>query len=66
MVYPVGIPAFYFFVLNNVKEEIKNRCLPKDSAAEESTREQVLKPLRSIFDIYLPQFWYDNNALYEL
>lgn len=53
----MGIPLFYFCVLHNAKEEIKNRDLAKDSEEEEAARDSLLKPLRFIYDIYLPRFW---------
>ena len=58
LVYPIGILLFYFYILHNVKDEIKSRNEPSNRNSEETARVALLlKPLRPIYDIYLPEFW---------
>jgi hypothetical protein len=65
LVYPIGIPAYYFYVLYTSREMIQNRdnltsLLPSTSSDEQSA-DNVTTHLQSIlllFEAYEPKYWY--------
>lgn len=58
IVYPVGIPAFYFYHLYSNCHTIQTREEPCETEEEEKQRLLQLRPLRMLFDVYKPKFWY--------
>lgn len=54
----VGIPSFYFYHLYTNRHLIQTREQACATAAEEKHRLLRLRPLRILFDVYKPQFWY--------
>jgi hypothetical protein len=64
IVYPIGIPCYYFFVLYTAREDIKGRdCTAVAQEAESESeakamRLQRLQSIRLLFETYEPKFWY--------
>lgn len=56
--YPIGIPALYYYTLYTHKEDIFNRETPLASVEEEEQRVMRIRPLRLLYDFYQPKFWY--------
>lgn len=54
----VGVPSFYFYHLYSNRQLIQTREQVCPTAAEEKHRLLRLRPLRILFDVYKPQFWY--------
>ena len=67
-VYPVGIPAFYFYELYSARHDIESRNDDTHSSVEAGAREARLKPLRFLFEFYDPKYWYWEilETLYRL
>ena len=57
LLYPVGIPLYYFYVLYSAKSDIMNR---NDSTSEIVSAERAsrLQPIRLLFEFYRPELWY--------
>lgn len=56
-VYPVGIPALYFYVLHASKRDIISRNV-KSTPEEEAQRDARLHPIRLLFEFYEPHLWF--------
>lgn len=54
----VGIPAFYFYHLYSNRHLIQTRDEACQSSGEETHRLLQLRPLRILFDVYKPEYWY--------
>jgi hypothetical protein len=54
----VGVPAFYLYHLYSNRHSIKTRNEVCRTAAEEKIRLLHLRPLRILFDVYKPKYWY--------
>jgi hypothetical protein len=54
----VGVPSFYFYYLYTNRHLIRTRQHACKTSAEEKDRMLRLRPLRILFDVYKPQFWY--------
>lgn len=58
LVYPIGVPLLYYWLLTGMKATITTRFQPLPSALETAKRETMLFPLKLLFDNYHPHFWY--------
>jgi len=58
LVYPVGIPTYYFYILYTARHDIMSRGTSAASAAEFQSRNMRLNPLRLLFEYYQPELWY--------
>lgn len=56
--YPIGMPALYYYILYSHKEDIINRETPLLTDEEEEQRVMRIRPLRLLYDFYHPKFWY--------
>ncbi|CAN0394727.1 unnamed protein product, partial [Ectocarpus fasciculatus] len=57
-VYPVGIPAFYFYELYSARHLIMSRNDHSEFSSDSDAKSALLKPLHFLFEFYNPQFWY--------
>lgn len=58
LVYPVMIPFTYYLLLRHYRDVIFTRHVDLQSQANVEERENILRPLRILFDIYTPGRWY--------
>lgn len=62
LVYPIGVPAYYFYVLFSNKESIQCReDVAIKTVQTPSTSDHVsprLKPILLLFEAYEPKYWY--------
>jgi hypothetical protein len=65
LVYPIGVPAYYFYVLYTSREMIQNRddltSLLPSTTSDEQSADNVTTYLQSIlllFEAYEPKYWY--------
>ena len=56
-VYPIGIPVYYIYVLYSAKYDIRSRG---DSVKADDVRDRNIRlaPLKLLFELYKPRFWY--------
>lgn len=55
IVYPIGIPLYYFYVLYTARNEIMSRDLSITSVEETNMR---LNSIRLLYEYYKPSLWY--------
>jgi hypothetical protein len=58
VIYPVGIPSLYFYLLYNSRADIAARDYPLDDPIDEAARARRLSPLSFLFESYRPSLWY--------
>jgi hypothetical protein len=57
LVYPVGIPAYYFYVLYTSKKLIQN-CGDTSLSLPSTKSDEYLQSILLLFEAYEPQYWY--------
>ena len=58
IVYPVGLPLYYFYILYCAKADVMSRHQPPPSDSLAKIRQTTLRPLRPLYDAYKPDMWY--------
>jgi len=58
LVYPVGIPAYYFYILYSARHDIRSRGDSMASFAASDEAAVRLNPIRLLFEYYRPELWY--------
>ena len=59
IVFPIGTPLFYFLALYRVREKINPQSISSEFAAyAKRAADASLAPLRPLFSMYRPAFWY--------
>jgi hypothetical protein len=57
ILYPIGIPLYYFRLLYLEKESIKDRC-GEDGVDDDKRIPQTTRMLQFLYTSYLPKYWY--------
>jgi hypothetical protein len=57
-IYPIGIPAFYLYLLFGARADIVSREDESCGEEEMELRTRRLRPLRLLYDSYEPKLWY--------
>jgi hypothetical protein len=57
-IYPIGIPALYYYLLRTHRQDIMCRDIPSASPQAEADRARRLRPLSFLFQSYRPRLWY--------
>jgi hypothetical protein len=59
LVYPIGIPGLYFYLLWTYRREISSRVPSPSHGAKETTAEELaISPLSLLFHSYRPHLWW--------
>lgn len=56
--YPIGVPAFYLYLLFSARADIISREDVTCSEEESNQRMQRLRPLRLLYETYEPKLWF--------
>ena len=56
--YCLLLPAFYFYELYRHRDDIRSRDTPVASASRDEARKLRIRPIRVLFDVYKPHFWF--------
>lgn len=57
LLYPVGVPCMYFFLLNQRRDDIVARDDQQQDKEDEKAREIRIEPLQGLFYAYKQEFW---------
>ena len=58
VVYPVGIPLLYFWLLYTNRNEIISRSLTEDADTKTDDHKPNIKMFKFLYESYKPQYWY--------
>ena len=58
LVYPVGIPAYYFYILYSVRHDIMSRGDSVVSEVASGEADVRLNPIRLLYEYYRPELWF--------